>query len=107
MTDNGGKAPDCIRPISRWEQSGNGGKPSNERGFAHDSIAVLLPDNESSLKFAHEKHTKAPEGATAGAATAGTIDGLIGFMAGAGAPLVFPGVGILLAAGPIASALAG
>src|SRR5205085_10094451 len=70
--------------------------------FASDSVSVLLADHESQEKFAHEKHTKAPEGTVAGAATGGAIGGLLGFLAGAGAPLVFPGVGILLAAGPIA-----
>ena len=76
-------------------------------GFAGDSLSILIPDHESREKFAHEKHTKAPEGTTAGVITGGAIGGLIGLMAGAGAPFTFPGVGLLLAAGPIAGALAG
>jgi hypothetical protein len=76
-------------------------------GFPGDSLSILLPDHESKEKFAHEKHTKAPEGTTAGVITGGAIGGLIGLMAGAGAPFTFPGVGLLLAAGPIAGALAG
>ncbi len=75
--------------------------------FPADSLSILLPDHESREKFAHEKHTKAPEGATAGAITGGALGGLIGLMAGAGAPFTFPGVGLLLAAGPIVGALAG
>ena len=31
-------------------------------GFSNADVSVLLPDNESSREFAHEKHTKAPEG---------------------------------------------
>ena len=76
-------------------------------GFTGDSLSILVPDHESREKFAHEKHTKAPEGTTAGVITGGVIGGLIGLMAGAGAPFTFPGVGLLLAAGPIAGALAG
>jgi hypothetical protein len=75
--------------------------------FARDSLSILTPDHESREKFAHEKHTKAPEGTTAGVISGGAIGGLIGLMAGAGAPFTFPGVGLLLAAGPIAGALAG
>jgi len=35
-------------------------------GFRSDDISVLLPDNRSSKDFAHEKNTKAPEGAATG-----------------------------------------
>ena len=76
-------------------------------GFPNDNLSVLVPDHEGKRKLGHEKHTKAPEGTAAGATTGGAIGGVIGLMAAAGAPLVFPGVGILLAAGPIAGTLAG
>jgi hypothetical protein len=76
-------------------------------GFSDDSLSILVPDHESQQKFAHEKHTKAPEGTTAGVTMGGAVGGLVGLMAGAGAPFVFPGVGLLLAAGPIAGFLAG
>jgi Heat induced stress protein YflT domain len=76
-------------------------------GFSRDSLSVLAPDQESAEKFAHEKHTKAPEATTAGVISGGAIGGLIGLMAGAGAPFTFPGVGLLLAAVPLAGALAG
>jgi hypothetical protein len=75
--------------------------------FSHDDVSVLLPDNERGTKdFAHEKHTKAPEGATAGVATGGAVGGTLGLLAGIGA-LAIPGVGPLIAAGPIMAALAG
>jgi hypothetical protein len=67
---------------------------------------VLLPDAQSSKDFAHEKNTKAPEGATAGAASGGALGGTLGLLAGIGA-LAIPGVGPLIAAGPIVGALAG
>ena len=74
--------------------------------FSNNDISVLLPDNESSRDFAHEKHTKAPEGTTAGAVAGGTLGGALGLLAGIGA-LAIPGVGPLIAAGPIMGALAG
>ena len=74
--------------------------------FSNNAISVLLPDNQSTQDFAHEKHTKAPEGATAGVATGGVVGGTIGLLAGIGA-LAIPGVGPLIAAGPIVGALAG
>src|SRR4029434_10905322 len=56
--------------------------------------------------FAHEKNTKAPEGAATGAGTGGVVGGALGLLAGIGA-LVIPGVGPLIAAGPIMAALSG
>src|ERR687897_1651534 len=74
--------------------------------FRSDDISVLLPDQQSSEEFAHEKNTKAPEGTTAGVAAGGTIGGTLGLLAGIGA-LAIPGVGPFIAAGPIMGALAG
>ncbi len=53
-----------------------------------------------------EKHTKAPEGATAGATTGGIIGGALGLLAGIGA-LAIPGMGPFIAAGPLMAALSG
>jgi hypothetical protein len=75
-------------------------------GFATQDISVLLPDNQSSKEFAHEKNTKAPEGAATGATTGGAVGGTLGLLAGIGA-LAIPGVGPFIAAGPIMGALAG
>jgi hypothetical protein len=75
-------------------------------GFASSAISVLLPDQQSTRDFAHEKDTKAPEGTTAGAATGGVIGGTLGVLAGIGA-LAIPGVGPFIAAGPIMAGLAG
>jgi hypothetical protein len=74
--------------------------------FANSDISVLLPDTQSTKEFAHEKHTKAPEGTTTGAVTGGAIGGTLGLLAGIGA-LAIPGLGPFIAAGPIMAALAG
>jgi hypothetical protein len=75
-------------------------------GFTNDAISVLLPDENSTRDFAHEKSTKAPEGTTTGVTTGGVIGGTLGLLAGIGA-LAIPGVGPFIAAGPIMGALAG
>lgn len=75
-------------------------------GFSSNDISVLLPDNQSTREFAHEKNTKAPEGTTTGVAAGGAVGGTLGLLAGIGA-LAIPGVGPLIAAGPIMATLAG
>ncbi len=75
-------------------------------GFRNEDISVLLQDNVGTKDFAHEKHTKAPEGATTGVVAGGIIGGTIGALIGVGA-LAIPGVGPLIAAGPIIGALTG
>jgi hypothetical protein len=74
--------------------------------FPSSSISVLLPDKRSTNEFAHEKHTKAPEGTTTGATVGGVIGGALGVLAGAGA-LAIPGIGPIIAAGPLMAGLAG
>ena len=75
-------------------------------GFMSSDVSVLLPHNDSTREFAHEKHTKAPEGAATGATAGGAIGGTLGALAGIGA-ITIPGIGPFLAAGPIMAALAG
>jgi hypothetical protein len=74
--------------------------------FRNEDISVLFPENAGTKDFAHEKHTKAPEGATAGVSAGGAIGGTLGLLVGIGA-LAIPGLGPFIAAGPIISALAG
>ena len=77
-----------------------------DKGFSNSAISVLLPDDDSTRAFAHEKATKAPEGTATGVTTGGVIGGTLGLLAGIGA-LAIPGVGPLIAAGPIMASLAG
>lgn len=74
--------------------------------FPNADISVLVPDQAGTKDFAHEKHTKAPEGTATGVATGGAIGGTLGLLAGIGA-LAIPGLGPFIAAGPIMGALAG
>ena len=75
-------------------------------GFRNADISVLFPENSGTKDFAHEKSTKAPEGATAGAGTGAVLGGGLGWLVGIGA-LAIPGLGPFIAAGPIVAALAG
>jgi heat induced stress protein YflT len=75
-------------------------------GFSNDDVSVLLPDRAGTRDFAHEQHTKAPEGAAAGAVAGGLAAGALGWLVGIGT-LAIPGVGPFIAAGPILAALSG
>jgi hypothetical protein len=77
-----------------------------EAGFSNNDVSVLLPDRAGSRDFAHEHHTKAPEGAATGAIAGGVMAGVLGWLVGIGS-LAIPGVGPLIAAGPILAALSG
>lgn len=75
-------------------------------GFRAEDISVLLPENLGTKDLKMEKATKAPEGATTGATTGAVVGGTLGLLAGIGV-LAIPGLGPLIAAGPIVAALSG
>lgn len=75
-------------------------------GFSPADLSILAPDRAGIGDLGHENSTKAPEGAAAGAGTGALLGGALGWMAGIGA-LAIPGVGPLIAAGPILAALSG
>ncbi|MGX2041428.1 hypothetical protein ACWJKU_15045 [Methylocaldum sp. MU1018] len=75
-------------------------------GFSNNDISVLFPDKSTTKDFAHEQHTKAPEGATTGGVLGMGVGAVLGWLAGIGT-LAIPGVGPFIAAGPIMAALGG
>jgi hypothetical protein len=77
-----------------------------EAGFRNTDVSVLFPENAGTKDLAHEKNTKAPEGAATGATSGAVIGGTLGWLVGIGA-LAIPGLGPFLAAGPLVAALAG
>lgn len=77
-----------------------------DSGFRSTDISVLFPDNQGARDFAHEKHTKAPEGAVTGGSSGAVVGGALGWLAGIGA-LAIPGAGPFVAAGPIMGMLGG
>lgn len=77
-----------------------------DAGFATSDVSAIFPDRRGTRDFAHENHTKAPEGAVTGAAGGGLLGGTLGLLAGIGA-LAIPGFGPFIAAGPLMAALSG
>jgi len=75
-------------------------------GFSPNDISALLPDKTATRDFAHEKATKAPEGAATGVGAGGLLGGGLGWLVGIGS-LAIPGLGPFIAAGPIMAALGG
>lgn len=98
------KAVMCI--VQRYDQAEGVVAQLQRVGFTPNDISVLFPDKQGTRDFAHEHNTKAPEGAVAGAGTGGVLGGTIGLLAGIGA-LAIPGLGPLIAAGPLMAALSG
>jgi len=63
-----------------------------QENFRNTDISVLFPENQGTKDFAHEKNTKAPEGAATGASSGAVIGGTLGWLTGIGA-LAIPGLG--------------
>ncbi|WP_151733090.1 YsnF/AvaK domain-containing protein [Paenibacillus tengchongensis] len=76
------------------------------RGFQTEDISVIARNKDDVESISNETGTKAPEGIASGAATGGVLGGVTGLLAGIGA-LAIPGIGPIIAAGPIAATLAG
>jgi len=75
--------------------------------FRNSDISVILPQRDQTTKdLAHEINTKAPEGIASGAGSGAAIGGVLGWLVGIGA-IAIPGIGPLIAAGPVVAALAG
>jgi len=80
-----------------------------DAGFSNSEISVLLPEgsnSNSNKDVITESATKAPEGAAVGVGSGAAIGGALGWLVGAGA-VAIPGIGPVIAAGPIVTTLAG
>ncbi|MDP9339670.1 MAG: DUF3341 domain-containing protein [Acidobacteriota bacterium] len=75
-------------------------------GFPAADVAFLAPESLGHSGMTTEKASKAPEGAATGAGSGLLLGGALGWFVGVGA-LAIPGIGPLIAAGPILAALAG
>ncbi|CAH1059293.1 general stress protein [Paenibacillus pseudetheri] len=78
----------------------------HNQGFSNDEISVITRDRDELRHISDDTGTKAPEGVATGAATGGVLGGVTGLLAGIGA-LAIPGIGPILAAGPIVATLTG
>jgi len=77
-----------------------------DAGFRKTDVSVLFPENLGSKDFAHERHTKAPEGAVAGGSSGAVIGAALGWLAGAGS-LSLGGLDPFVVAGPVVAMLGG
>jgi hypothetical protein len=75
-------------------------------GFRSADISLLLPMNEGTEDLTAKKPPGLPEGSTTSAASGAVLGGALGWLLGIGA-LAMPGLGAILAAGPIMVALTG
>lgn len=76
------------------------------QGVSNDEISVITRDRDEMKNISEDTGTMAPEGVATGAATGGVVGGITGLLAGIGA-LAIPGIGPILAAGPIVATLTG
>ena len=75
-------------------------------GYRLTDISVLASENAGSKDFAHEKHTKAPEGAALAAAAGAVIGAALAWIVSV-QTVTITGSNPLAAAGPVLAALAG
>jgi uncharacterized membrane protein len=76
------------------------------QGYSSDDISIVARNKDDAAAVSDATGTKAPEGMATGAATGGLLGGAAGLLAGLGL-LAIPGIGPILAAGPIAATLTG
>ena len=84
----------------------NGVEGLRTAGFRGTDISIVVPQDRGTHELGHEVNSKAPEGGVSGAAAGGAVGGVLAWLASVGL-LTIPGIGPLLAAGPIVAALAG
>jgi hypothetical protein len=76
-------------------------------GYRATDIAVLSSDNQGTKDFAHEKHTKAPQGAAIGSAVGAAVGAAVAWFVSIQTVTATVGFAPLVAAGPVVAALAG
>ncbi|WP_286231600.1 general stress protein [Neobacillus mesonae] len=76
------------------------------QGYASDDISVIGKDKDVVNDINDTTGTTTEKSAITGAATGGALGGILGLLAGVGA-LAIPGIGPIVAAGPIAATLTG
>lgn len=93
-----------IGLYDRFEDAQNVVSELVERGFPREDISLVAADTEG--KFKDYSETESGEGMAAGAGIGAAVGGLGGLLVGLGA-LAIPGIGPVLAAGPLITTLAG
>ena len=96
-----------IGLYDRLEDAQNAVSELVSAGFPREDISVVAADTEGKFKtYVGEPGEDVGEGGATGAGVGAAVGGLGGLLIGLGA-LAIPGIGPVVAAGPIASALIG
>src|SRR3954451_3813338 len=77
-----------------------------DAGFMEDDISIRARDRDTAGRLAEDTGAEVAAGAATGALAGGLLGGVAGWLIGIGA-LAIPGVGPIIAAGPLAAALGG
>ena len=100
-------ATTVIGLYDRLEDAQNAVSELVSAGFPREDISIVAADTEGKFKtYVGESSAEGGEGMATGAGIGAAVGGLGGLLIGIGA-LVIPGIGPVLAAGPLASALIG
>jgi len=110
-TDDPGKGPEGIVPdlqarvvvgvFERFAQADEARNELRSAGFSDEDVSVVMQPSETAPEVGAGE-TKADEGTVAGATAGAIVGGALGLAA-----LAIPGIGPLLAAGPILAILGG
>ncbi|MEN9936235.1 MAG: hypothetical protein RLZZ387_2814 [Chloroflexota bacterium] len=90
--------------FDRHEQVDRAIRELQANGVRRDDIGVIAADARGEFANRVGGETKIDEGAGAGALSGGVLGGVLGLLMGVGA-LAIPGIGPVIAAGPLAAAL--
>jgi hypothetical protein len=89
---HGGKERAVLGIYPNYYAVENAVEVSKEARFRNGDISVLFPERAGTKVFAHDKGTRVPEGAAAGAGTGALLGGALGWLVGVGT-LAIPGLG--------------
>jgi len=99
------RATSVLGLFESGEAAGQAIRTLHDRGFAREQISVAMRNSAEQAALAQDVGANEPaEAASAGAVGGGILGGMAGLLVGIGA-LTVPGIGPVLAAGPLAGAL--
>ncbi|MEN9934052.1 MAG: hypothetical protein RLZZ387_631 [Chloroflexota bacterium] len=97
-------ATNVVGLFDSWNEAQRAVQDLMDSGIRQNDISIVANDAEGNLRQHHAGGTEAEEGLAAGAVGGGVLGGVLGLLAGVGA-LAIPGIGPVIAAGPLAAAL--
>lgn len=110
-TDDPGKGPEGIVPdlqsrivigvFDRYQRAADAAKALQNGGYSSEDVSVVMQPEGTAPELGSGE-TKADQGTIMGASTGAILGGALGLVA-----LSIPGIGPLLAAGPLAAAISG